>query len=154
MRAPEAIVGAPPASSAWPALLALCVIAAIPALLAGCSIPLAQRRAAPVALAHAAHAAGREESWASVMPWPGVEPAAWTLARRDGALGVPGPEPTASAGAWRVADRPSLDRWLWVTVPRSEQSLLFFVPRTQTPPHRQPPPLGADRWPMGWRHVR
>ncbi|MEO1277359.1 MAG: hypothetical protein AAFV77_00185 [Planctomycetota bacterium] len=128
--------------------LALCGIV----FLSGCSTatPHARMIAPTFASATPAHST---ESWASVMPNPAIGSSGLAIARRDQSLGMPAPGYVQVAGAWRGIERPSIDRYLLITVPRTERTFLFFSGSPSSPYNeRRAPrvPRRAHPWHTAW----
>lgn len=120
--------------------------------LSGCAGPgHAQPRAQAPTFAQAAPRAtlASSESWASVLPLPGIEPDARASARRDVALGLAPAGFTRSAGDWPAAQPGSVERYFLVPLPRSQRTFLFFS--SSTTERRAPrPPQRADPWRTAW----
>ncbi|OAB60669.1 hypothetical protein AY599_27745 [Leptolyngbya valderiana BDU 20041] len=115
----------------------------------GCTATRTHQRTPRPTFAQAAPASSTE-SWASVMPMPGVEQDSTALARRDVALGLPPPGFTSVSGSWRQNERPSIDRYWLVPLPRSPRTLLFFTSPAQRERRAPRVPYGAHPWHTAW----
>lgn len=115
----------------------------------GCASPTMHARVQPPRFADSFEVASAE-SWASVMPMPGIERSVEALSRRDTALGLPPPGPAGVAGAWRQGQRPTLESYRLIPLPRSERTLLFFG--TERTYERRTPwvPQRAHPWRTAW----
>lgn len=124
-------------------------MAAITMLVQGCSSPTVHARHQPPTFAQAAPTA-TTESWASVLPFPGVDQDRVAYARRDAALGLPPPGYAAVSGAWQADERPSLDRYRFIPLSRSQHTYLFFTTPAQHERRAPRVPRRADPWRTAW----
>jgi len=129
-------------------LALICTSVAI-ALATGCASPTPHARAAAPLFAQATPSQ-TPESWATVLPSPGVEQTTLAMDRRDQALGLPPTGYARVAGAWQAKDRPSVTNYVWVHVPRNDRSLLFFTPRAQHERRAPRVPRRAHPWHTAW----
>jgi hypothetical protein len=131
----------------------LAALGAVTLLLAmgvqGCASPTTYQRHQPPTFAQAAPTV-TTESWATVLPLPGVQQDRLAYARRDTALGLPPPGYATVAGSWEASDRPSLDRYRFIPLSRSPHHLLYFGTPAQY--ERRTPwiPRRADPWRTAW----
>ena len=132
---------------ARPILAATLLITALAA--AGCSSPTQHARPPAPTFAQAATTISTE-SWATVLPLPGTTPSALAMTRRDSALGLPTPGYTRAAEAWRQGDRPSLDGYTYIYLPRSDRTLLFFGASRQNERRAPRVPQRAYPWRTAW----
>jgi len=119
-------------------------------LAGGCSSPTTHAKTPSPRFADTAPVT-TTESWASIMARPGIEPSPSAMSRRDVALGMPPSGPVGVAGAWRQDERASIDRWLYLYLPRTERTLLFFQSPDQYESRRRPWfPRRAHPWHTAW----
>ncbi len=129
------------------------VLAALAALtlgVQGCSTPTAAHRRALQPSFDQAAPTVTTESWASVMPLPGIEHDTLAYARRDVALGLPPPGYARTAGAWQGDRRPSIGRYFFVPLSRSPRTFLFFDAPAQHERRAPRVPPGAHPWRTAW----
>jgi hypothetical protein len=117
--------------------------------LSGCATRQAHERHQLPAFAAAAPST-TTESWANVMPLPGVEQSTLAYARRDAALGLPPAGYASVAGAWRAEERPSLDAYRLIPLSRSHHTFLFFTAPTQHERRAPRVPYRAHPWHTAW----
>ena len=115
----------------------------------GCSTRAAHTRHQPPTFAQAAPTV-TTESWATVLPWPGIEQDRLAYARRDTALGLPPPGYTGVAGTWRDSEKPSLTRYQFIPLSRSQHTYLFFTPNAQYERRAPRVPRRAHPWRTAW----
>lgn len=125
------------------------LLAATGAIAGGCAVPATYSRAPAPSFAQATPS-HTTESWATVLPLPRIEQSAAAMARRDDALGLPPSGYTRVAGAWRVGDRPTLERYLLIHVPRNDRTLLFFTPPAHNERRAPRVPRRAHPWHTAW----
>lgn len=115
----------------------------------GCSTPAAHTRHQPPTFAQAAPSV-TTESWATVLPLPGIEQDRVAYARRDTALGLPPPGYTSVAGAWQASERSSLTRYQFIPLSRSQHTFLFFTAPAQHERRAPRVPSRAHPWRTAW----
>ncbi len=117
--------------------------------LQGCSSPTTYRGHQPPTFAQAAPTT-TTESWATVLPLPGVEQDRLAMSRRDTALGLPPPGYATVAGSWQDQERASLDRYRFIPLSRSQHTLLYFSAPAQHERRAPRVPRRADPWRTAW----
>jgi|GEM_PF-5582971 len=124
-------------------------MAAVSLLAQGCSSPTTHARHQPPTFAQAAPTV-TTESWASVLPYPGIDQDRVAYARRDATLGLPPSGYASVSGSWQADDRPSLARYQFIPLSRSQSTYLFFTSPAQHERRAPRVPRRANPWRTAW----